>query len=232
SVDAEGMIATANHAFEGMFGWARGDLIGQPVERLVPSPFRNGHERRGTLHRVGVRRDGSTFPIEVSVNHVSTPGGGRTFAFGTDITDGERAASALQERTAELEYRTMQLRRMASDLTLAEQHAREQIARTLHDGLQQLLVIASLNLERQLKRDREAGIAPSDSLSEAKHHLDEAIAAARSLNFELFPPVLQYSGLAAALAGLANWTRDKHKLDVQVVADPRADSARKDVRTL
>ena len=46
---------------------------------------------------------------------------------------------------------------MASDLTLAEQHAREQIARTLHDGLQQLLVIASLNLEQQLKRDASAG---------------------------------------------------------------------------
>jgi len=62
----------------------------------------------------------------------------------TDITDRERAASALQERTAELEYRTTQLSRMASDLTLAEQHAREHIAGTLHDGLQQLLVIATL----------------------------------------------------------------------------------------
>ena len=75
----------------------------------------------------------------------------------TDITDRERAASALQERTAELEYRTTQLSRMASDLTLAEQHAREQIAKTLHDGLQQLLVIAALNLEQQLKRDSDGG---------------------------------------------------------------------------
>jgi CheY-like chemotaxis protein len=121
---------------------------------------------------------------------------------------------------------------MASDLTLAEQHAREQIARTLHDGLQQLLVIASFNIEQQLKRDGEVGIELSDSLSEAKHHLEEAIAAARTLNFELFPPVLQHAGLPAALTWLANWTHDKHKLEVQVVADPRADSARKDVRTL
>jgi CheY-like chemotaxis protein len=166
------------------------------------------------------------------LNHVATPVGGRAFAFVTDITDRQRAESALQERTAELEYRTTQLSRMASDLTLAEQHAREQIARTLHDGLQQLLVIVSFNLEQQRKRDREAGIAPSDPLSEAKHHLDQAIAAARSLNFELFPPVLQHSGLPDALEWLANWTHDKYKLDVQVVADSRADSARKDVRTL
>ena len=246
SVDAAGVIITANASFEAMFGWAPGDLIGQPIERLLPLPFRDAHARHranyfaapharrmgGGLHLLGERRDGSTFPIEVSLNHVATPAGGRAFAFVTDITDRQRAASALQERTAELEYRTTQLSRMASDLTLAEQRAREQIARTLHDGLQQLLVVVSFDLEQQLKRDRLAGVAPSDPLTAAKEHLDEAITAARSLNFELFPPLLQRSGLPAALTWLANWTRDKYKLDVHVVADPRADSARKDFRTL
>jgi len=186
----------------------------------------------GGLALVGKRKDGSTFPIEVAVNHVATPGGIRAFAFVTDITDRQRAASALQERTAELEHRTTQLSQMASDVTLAEHHAREQIARTLHDGLQQMLVIAALNLEQQLKHDAEGGAAPSELLSEARHQLDEAISAARSLNFELFPPVLQRAGLPAALTWLADWTRDKYKLEVQVVADPRADSGRKDVRTL
>ena len=226
------MIATANQAFEAMFGWAPGDLIGRPIEQLMPSSFHDGHERRGTLHLVGVRKDGSTFPIEVSVNRVPTPGGGRAFAFVTDITDRERAATALQERTAELEYRTTQLSRMASDLTLAEQRAREQIAKTLHDGLQQLLVLATWKLEQQLKREIDGGTEGSELIYEAKHQLDEAIAAARSLNFELFPPVLQRSALPTALKWLADWTHDKYKIDVQVVADPRADSGRKDVRTL
>jgi PAS domain S-box-containing protein len=232
SVDAQGMIATANHAVEAMFGWTPGDLIGRPIERLIPTAFRDGHDRRGTLQLVGVRMDGSTFPIEVSVNHVPTPGGGRAFAFVTDITDRERTASALRERTAELEYRTTQLSRMASDLTLAEQRAREGIARTLHDGLQQLLVIAALNLEQELKRESDRGAPPSERIREAKHRLDEAIAAARSLNFELFPPVLQRAGLPAALKWLSDWTHDKYKIDVCVAADPRADSGRKDVRTL
>src|SRR5262249_47300582 len=245
SVDAQGVIVTANRALEAMFGWACGELIGRPIEHLMPSSFRDAHARHradylaapharlmgGGLHLVGERKDGSTFPIEVSLNHVATPGGGRAFAFVTDITERQRAASALQERTAELEYRTSQLSRMASDLTLAEQHAREQIARTLHDGLQQLLVIVGLNLDQQLKRDCRAGTA-SELVVEAKHHLDEAIAAARSLNFELFPPVLHHSGLPAALTWLANWTQDKYKIEVRIVADPRADSARKDVRTL
>ena len=232
SVDPQGVIVTANQALEAMFGWTSGELIGERIEILMPLAFRDGYERRGGLHMVGIRRDGSWFPIEVSVNHVSTPRGERVFAFVTDITERQRAASALQERTAELEYRTTQLSRMASDLTLAEQRAREQIARTLHDGLQQLLVIASLNLEQQLKRDSEIGATPSELLSEAKQQLDEAITAARSLNFELFPPVLQQAGLPAALAWLANWTQDKYKVEVRLLADPRADSGRKDVRTL
>ena len=37
SVDARGMIVTANRAFEAMFGWAADELIGQPIERLLPS---------------------------------------------------------------------------------------------------------------------------------------------------------------------------------------------------
>jgi PAS domain S-box-containing protein len=239
SVDAQGVIATANRAFERMFGWGPGELIGQSIEQLLPSAVRESHAaapdegvRGGRPHLTGQRKDGSVFPIEVSLNHMPTSVGGRTFAFLTDITERQRAALALEQRTAELEDRTKQLSQMAWDLTLAEHHAREQIAKTLHDGLQQLLVIVSLNLDVQLKREAEGGGTRNTVLSDAKRNLDEAIAAARSLSRELFPPVLHRSGLPAALAWLANWTREKYRLDVEVVADPRADSTRSDLRTL
>ncbi len=246
SVDVHGTIVMANRALETMFGWAPGALVGQSVERLAPALLRDRHLQRRHeyfaaprprpmgrgLHLIGERQDGSTFPIEVSLNHVPTAAGGRAIAFVADITERQLAESALQERTAELEYRTMQLSQMAWDLTLAEHNAREQIARTLHDGLQQLLFIVSLNLDQQMNREREAGAEPSELLSEAKQHLDEATAAARSLHLELFPPVLQRSGLPAAVTWLANWAREKYRLDVQIEVDPNADSARKDIRTL
>ena len=172
SVDAQGLIVTANRALEAMFGWAAGELIGQSIERLVPASLRES--ALAVSHRVlcrpastsdgrrlrfvGQRQDGTTFPIEVSLNHVATRSGGRAIAFVTDITARKRAEAALHERTVELEQRTAQLSQLASDLTLAEQDAREQLAQTLHDGLQQLLVSASLNLGRCVKRGaRQAG---------------------------------------------------------------------------
>jgi PAS domain S-box-containing protein len=229
SADAHGTLVFANRAVEVMFGWTAEELIGRPIEQLIPSVFRAGTSGRDLA---GTRKDGSVFPLEVTVNYVPTPSGRRAFAFMTDITERTHAAVALQERTAELEYRTTQLSHMAWDLTLAEHHAREQLARTLHDGLQQLLVIVALNLDHQLKRENENGAPPGELLLEAKQRLDEAMAVARSLTVELFPPVLQRSGLPAALTWLANWTHEKYKLTVHVSVDPRADSARKDVRTL
>jgi signal transduction histidine kinase/ActR/RegA family two-component response regulator len=136
-----------------------------------------------------------------------------------------------QERTVELERRTMQLSRLASDLTLAEQRAREQLAGTLHDGLQQLLVAATLNLD-QLKRKEHSSADSAKLLVQAKAHVDEAIAAARSLRVELFPPVLHSSGLPAALTWLAKHMRNEYGLLVQLSADPIANSERKDVRIL
>src|SRR5262249_19027523 len=236
SVDATGTIVTANRAFEIMFGWSEGELIGQPIERLLPAAFRTQHEQYrtsyfaaphprtmgGSLQLVGERRDGSQFPVEVSLNHVGPLGGGHAFAFVSDITE-------RQERTNELEHRTAQLSRLASDLTLAEHHAREQIAKMLHDSLQQLLVIASINLDEHIKRPSSA---PPDLIEKAKVHRDDAIAAARTLSFELSPPVLQHADLPEALVWLATWMNQKYGLNVQVSADPRATSTRKDVRTL
>ena len=83
SVDAQGAIVTANRALEAMFGWAAGELIGQSIERLVPSVgSRRARAHRPILRRAACRwdaasrrrrKDGSTFPIEVSLNHVATP---------------------------------------------------------------------------------------------------------------------------------------------------------------
>src|SRR5262249_18368909 len=153
STDAQGVIVTANRALETMFGWEPGELIGQPVEQLLPPELRDRYAMHraayfsapeprlmgGGLQLEGQRKDGSTFPVEITLNHVGTADGEYAIAFVTDITTRKRAEESVQRSHAEQEQRTLQLRRLASQLTLVEQHAREQLAKTLHDGLQQLL---------------------------------------------------------------------------------------------
>ena len=253
TVDDDGVIIAANTALETMFGWRPGELIGQRVERLVPSSHRDRHVQHRAVYQaaplgrpmglgldlVAERKDGVTFPVEVSLNHVTTSMGRRVIAFVTDITARKRAEYTLRqqrdelaEHTRVLRQRTAQLRRLASDLTLAEQRAREQLARTLHDHLQQLLFSATLKLDRLSTNDSDRPPAAAELLSRAKNDLTEAIAASRSLAVELFPPVLHEGGLPAALSWLTGWMKDKYGLIVDLAADPEANPLRKDIRTL
>jgi PAS domain S-box-containing protein len=138
-----------------------------------------------------------------------------------------RSHEALRAYAGELEARTMQLRRLASDLTLAEQRAREQLAKTLHDDLQQLLFGAMLKIDRASR-----GAGGTDLLKRARSDVQEAIAAARSLSVELFPPGLRQRGLPSALEWLADWTHQKYNVEVRVTVDQRADTVDEDVRLL
>ena len=84
TIDNQGLIETANRAAEKMFGYTSAELIGQNVKLLMPSPFKEEHD--GYLQRyletgrarilnvprefVAKRKDGSVFPIDLSVTQV------------------------------------------------------------------------------------------------------------------------------------------------------------------
>lgn len=139
----------------------------------------------------------------------------------------ERSHESLRQYAEELERRTRQLRRLASDLTLAEQRARDQLAKTLHDHLQQLLFSARLNVERAA----ESAANPT-LLDEARMNLRDAIASARSLSVELSPPVLHQGDFPEALAWLAEREERTCGIHVATNLSPDANPAGSDVRTL
>jgi PAS domain S-box-containing protein len=103
-VDGEGRIALVNKQTERMFGYDRRALIGHEVEVLIPERFRSshvGHRRRfvaspkirpmgSGLELFGRKRDGSEFPIEVSISPLATPQGMLVSANIRDITDRKR----------------------------------------------------------------------------------------------------------------------------------------------
>jgi diguanylate cyclase (GGDEF)-like protein/PAS domain S-box-containing protein len=108
-VGAEGLIALVNRQTEQLFGWTRDELIGQPVEVLVPSASRERHRahREGFaaapgvrpmgvgLELFGLRRDGSEFPIEISLSPLDTDQGTLVSAAIRNITDRKRAQALM-----------------------------------------------------------------------------------------------------------------------------------------
>ncbi len=135
----------------------------------------------------------------------------------------DRASEALQRRTA-------QLRTLASELTHAEERERRRLAQAIHDNLQQLLVGAKLSNDTLRKRCQTG--AQLEVIEHLSEFLKESLDAARSLTFELSPPVLYDVGLAAALEWLGRWMQAKHGLTVLVHADRVAEPENEDVRIL
>jgi PAS domain S-box-containing protein len=99
--NAAGAIVRINDKAEKMFGYERAELIGQPVEILIPRRVRETHvvHRAGYmaaprvrsmgrgLDLAGVKKDGTEFPVEVSLSFVETDDGIRAIAFVTDISE-------------------------------------------------------------------------------------------------------------------------------------------------
>jgi signal transduction histidine kinase/ActR/RegA family two-component response regulator len=156
--------------------------------------------------------------------------GSRVLSLVRDITEQKQAAAALRQSHAEVEWRALQLRRLASDLTLAEQHVREELAKTLHDGLQQLLFTAVMTLDRAVAAKSQADQVTL--LQRTRLDLNEAMDVTRTLSVNLFPPILHLGGLPAALAWLAKRTQEQYSVVVNVTANPHANPTTGDVRIL
>ena len=110
-VDASGRIAMLNGQAERKFGYSRSELLGQPVEILVPQRFRSAHpalRARFLAEPVlrpmgagrdlfGLRKDGSEFPVEIGLNPIESDEGAMVLSSVVDISSRKRAELELRE---------------------------------------------------------------------------------------------------------------------------------------
>lgn len=103
-IDQEGLIVLVNSQAEKMFGYARIEMLGQPVEMLVPERFRGGHPamREGFFYSpqtrsmgagrdlYALRKDGGEFPVEIGLNPLDNEQGPMVLAAVIDISERKR----------------------------------------------------------------------------------------------------------------------------------------------
>lgn len=113
-VDSHGLIKLTNARTEELFGYPRQEILGQPVEILIPERFRGNHFTRRTeysahpcsramgagLDLYGRRKDGSEFPVEVSLSPLETPEGTLISGAIRDITQKKLADAELLKHQA------------------------------------------------------------------------------------------------------------------------------------
>jgi PAS domain S-box-containing protein len=120
AVDRGGTIVQVNSQTQELFGYLRDEMIGQKIEMLVPERYRRQHyhhrenfaqtpktRRMGAdLDLYGRRRNGSEFPVEISLSPVSTEKGAFVLSAIRDISDRKRIAEELRRANEELHRRT------------------------------------------------------------------------------------------------------------------------------
>ena len=128
-VSADGQIVLVNRVAEEMFGYLRDELVGQSVDLLVPDVVRHQHYRHrdsylehprtrpmgSGLDLHARRKDGSLFPVEISLSPIQTETGMHVTAVIRDVTERKRAEQDVrrlqQQYTGELEARNLEVER-------------------------------------------------------------------------------------------------------------------------
>ena len=131
-IDERGIMRSFSSAAERLFGYGEDEALGQNVKILMPTPYRENHDgylqryiRTGERHIIGIgrvvvglRKDGSTFPMELAVGEMNS--GNRRFFTGfiRDLTERQKTEARLQELQSELVHisRLTAMGEMASTL--------------------------------------------------------------------------------------------------------------------
>jgi PAS domain S-box-containing protein len=213
-LDRTGHVLTWNPGAQALKGYTRSEIVGKHFSKFYQAeavqsgwPERElalaDKEGRFTDEGWRVRKDGTAFWASVTISALRGPNGELSgFAKVTqDLTDRRRGEERIQalnrelrERVSQLdesrrviELRTLELQKLSAKLLHVQDEERRRIARELHDDLGQQLVVMKMELVK---------IPGSEPLQKMA---DNAVASVRNLSYLLHPPLLDETGLRAAL---------------------------------
>jgi len=214
TIGERGIIESVNGATEKLFGYTAAEMIGEKVSILMPYPYREEHDPFLGNHRhahkpkiIGVsreisgrRKDGSVFPIELSVSEVRLSDRHVFTGFVRDITERKQA-----DRTA---------RELSGRLIRAQEEERARLARELHDDITQRLACLAIDAGRvESGQDGAGRSARMLAVRDGLVRLSEDV---HSLSYKLHPALLEDLGLADALKAECERFAQQESIAVEV----------------
>lgn len=220
-LDPNGHVATWNHGAERIKGYKANEIIGQHFSRFYPREAQESRwpdreleiareEGRFADEGLRVRKDGSTFWAYVVITALRDRQGElRGFSKVTrDLTERRALEERLRQLNKELrnrvtellesqrqvELRTLELQKLSGQLLSVQDEERRRMARTLHDDLGQDLTALKIQLDVQSESNEN-----TPRLAQARELAASVLSKVRNMSYLLHPPLLDESGLLAAL---------------------------------
>jgi PAS domain S-box-containing protein len=188
---ADGKIVRANRSCEKMFGYKKGELDGVKVESLVPAAHRKHHVAHREEYQKkpkarpmgkgsdleGLKIDGTVFPVEISLNHITLEGESYVMAYVMDVTARKAAEFEINKLNQDLEHRveerTQDLANAIGELQEANLSLEEEV---------NLRNIAEKKANEALLKERELGELKSRFVSMASHEFRTPLSTVLSSN--------------------------------------------------
>jgi PAS domain S-box-containing protein len=224
TTDASQRIILYNRAAERIFGWSPLQVMGRPLDILIPKRFRPDHaaqvrrfgetgisSRRmgGTRVIYGLRSNGEEFPMDASISQLDTAEGKLFTVILRDVTERLQAQQELAS--------------FAAEASGVREQEKSRIARELHDELAQSLTALKMDtiwLRDNLKEHPDDAVA---KLGDMIAMLDRSVAAVRRIAADLRPLVLDDLGLEPALEWLVQNFKQRTGIACELDADEDLD---------
>ncbi|MGZ9204662.1 MAG: PAS domain-containing sensor histidine kinase [Nitrospira sp.] len=197
-----------------LFGYDPGEVLGKPIDLLLPTRFRIDHinhinmfaqvldsaphmaQRREVF---GMKKDGSEFPAEASISRLSVGERATFTVIVRDITDRLRKEQQLQSLTAQL--------------MMAQEEERRRIARELHDDINQRVALMAIEMGTMLSDPATMTTQAIQAMAQRLARISDDV---RRMAYQFHSSILEDLGLPAALTHMTNeWSA---KTGIKIVA--------------
>ena len=209
TIDGRGIIESFNPAAEKIFGYSARETIGENVKMLMPAPYRHEHDgyladyhRTGQAKIIGIgrevvgrRKDGTVFPMDLSVSEVRLANRQIFTGFVRDTTERKR----LEREIIEISNREQQ-----------------RIGQDLHDGLGQELTGIELMCQVLEQKLAAKSKAEARQVGEIGQHIRDAVLHTRKLARGLSPVEFEANGLMSALTELSSHVQKMFRIECRL----------------